>query len=105
LATFHASNPDLPGMGLERLRLKLEPRLPVPGFLSFLQGLVRAQEIGLDGAWVRLAGHEVRLTDDDERNWNRMRPLFTGAARFRPPRVRDMIDVLGLSESEIRRLL
>ncbi len=105
LSAFHVANPDLQGMGLERLRLKLEPRLPVPGFLSFLQGLVRTQEIGLDGAWVRLAGHEVRLTATDEKIWNRMRPLLADAVRFRPPRVRDMIDVLGISENEIRRLL
>lgn len=105
LSAFHAANPDLPGMGLERLRLKLQPRLPVPGFLAFLQGLVRTQDIGLDGAWVRLAGHEVRLTATDEKIWNRMRPLLADAVRFRPPRVRDMIDVLGISESEIRRLL
>ncbi len=105
LAAFHAANPDLPGMGLERLRLKLEPRLPTAGFLSFLQGLVLTQDIGLDGAWVRLAGHEVRLTAADEKIWSRMRPLLADAVCFRPPRVRDMIDVLGISESEIRRLL
>ena len=105
LAAFHKDNPDLPGMGLERLRLKLEPRLPATAFLAFLQGLVQTQEVGLDGAWVRLAGHEVRLTEADEKIWSRMRPLLSGAERFRPPRVRDMVDVLGASESEIRRLL
>ena len=30
LQAFHADNPDLPGIGLERLRLQLEPRLPAP---------------------------------------------------------------------------
>src|SRR5690606_16858395 len=50
-------------------------------------------------------GHEVRLTEADEKIWSRMRPLLSGAERFRPPRVRDMVDVLGASESEIRRLL
>jgi selenocysteine-specific elongation factor len=32
LAAFHADNPDLPGLGMERLRLQLEPRLPAPAF-------------------------------------------------------------------------
>jgi selenocysteine-specific elongation factor len=63
LRTFHIDNPDLPGIGLERLRLQVEPRLPAPALLSVLHGLVRARDIALDGAWVRLAGHEVRLTD------------------------------------------
>ena len=92
LETFHAANPDLPGAGLERLRLQLEPRLPAPGFPAFLQGLASKHEIGLDGAWVRLPGHEVRLTPADEKIWSRMRPLLGGDVRFRPPRVRDMVD-------------
>ncbi|HTC06484.1 MAG TPA: selenocysteine-specific translation elongation factor, partial [Xanthobacteraceae bacterium] len=47
LQSFHAGNPDLPGVGLERLRLQLQPRLPAPAFLSVLQGLVRNKEIAL----------------------------------------------------------
>ena len=105
LGDFHAANPDLPGIGLERLRLQLEPRLPAPAFLSFLQGLARNGEIGLDGAWVRLPGHAVRLTPADEQVWAKMQPLIGGDMRFRPPRVRDMIDTLGRSEADIRRLL
>jgi selenocysteine-specific elongation factor len=105
LQTFHAGNPDLPGIGLERLRLQLQPRLPAPAFLSFLQGLVRAKEIALDGAWVRLSGHEVRLTPVDEKIWQKIAPLLGGAERFRPPRVRDIATLLSQREADIRRLL
>jgi selenocysteine-specific elongation factor len=105
LEAYHAANPDQPGMGFERLRLQLTPRLPAPSFMAFLHGLAETRDVGLDGAWVRRAGHEVRLTEADERIWTRMRPLLGGGVRFRPPRVRDMIDVLGVSEEQIRRLL
>jgi selenocysteine-specific elongation factor len=105
LQTFHAGNPDLPGIGLERLRLQLEPRLPAPAFLSVLQGLVRSKEIALDGAWVRLSGHEVRLTATDEKIWQKIAPLLGGAERFRPPRVRDIATLLSQREPDIRRLL
>jgi selenocysteine-specific elongation factor len=105
LQAFHADNPDLPGIGLERLRLQLEPRLPAPALLSVLQGLVRSKDIALDGAWVRLAGHEVRLTDEDEKLWARIAPMLAGAERFRPPRVRDIATLLGLRETDVRRLL
>ncbi|MEA2888489.1 MAG: selenocysteine-specific elongation factor [Bradyrhizobium sp.] len=105
LQVFHAENPDLPGIGLERLRLQLEPRLPAPALLSVLQGLVRSKDIALDGAWVRLAGHEVRLTDEDEKLWSKIAPMLAGAERFRPPRVRDIATLLGLRETEVRRLL
>jgi selenocysteine-specific elongation factor len=105
LQAFHADNPDLPGIGLERLRLQLEPRLPAPALLSVLQGLVRSKDIALDGAWVRLASHEVRLTDEDEKLWTKIAPMLAGAERFRPPRVRDIATLLGLRETDVRRLL
>jgi selenocysteine-specific elongation factor len=105
LQTYHAGNPDLPGIGLERLRLQLQPRLPAPAFVSMLQGLVRGKEIALDGAWVRLSGHEVRLTPADEKIWQTIAPLLGGAERFRPPRVRDIATLTGQREGDVRRLL
>jgi selenocysteine-specific elongation factor len=104
LQSFHADNPDLHGIGLERLRLQLEPRLPVPALLSLLQGMARGKEIALDGAWVRLADHEVRLTPEDEKHWSRIGPLIGGTERFRPPRVRDIAAMQTLQETEVRRL-
>jgi selenocysteine-specific elongation factor len=105
LRDFHATNPDLPGIGLERLRLQLEPRLPAPAFRSVLQASVRSNEIALDGAWVRLAGHELRLTLDEERLWATTAPLLSGSERFRPPRVRDIAGLLKVGEADVRRLL
>ena len=104
LAAFHADNPDLPGMGLERLRLQLEPRLPAPAFAAALQGLARAKQVALDGAWVRLPGHEVRLTASEEALWLHIRPLIADKERFRPPRVRDIDGMIGIGETDIRRL-
>jgi selenocysteine-specific elongation factor len=105
LEAFHADNPDLAGIGLERLRMQLEPRLPAPAFSALLQGLARAHEVALDGAWVRLPDHAVRLTPADEKLWERTRPLIGNAERFRPPRVRDIAGFLGVAEADVRRLL
>jgi selenocysteine-specific elongation factor len=105
LETFHNENPDLQGIGFERLRLQVEPRFPAPVLRSALQQFVLAKEIALDGAWVRLAGHEVRLTPDDERLWMQIAPLLGGDERFRPPRVRDIAALLKHREAEVRRLL
>jgi selenocysteine-specific elongation factor len=104
LAAFHAASPDLPGIGFERLRLQLELRLPAPAFAAVLQSMARAGEVALDGAWVKLAGHQVRLTLADEHLWGRIAPLLGSAERFRPPRVRDIAELLGLAEGEVRRL-
>ena len=105
LQAFHAENPDLPGIGMERLRLALKPRLPGAALLSILQGLVGSKEIALDGAWARLYEHQARLTPEDERVWSRLASLLGRGDRFRPPRVRDIATLLALREPDVRRLL
>lgn len=105
LATFHAENPDVSGMGVERLRLQLEPRLPGSAFRMALQAFAQSGDVALDGAWVRLPGHEVRLTPNDEALWETVEPILGGSARFRPPRVRDIAGLLFEPEPEVRRLL
>lgn len=104
LDKFHADNPDLQGMGFERLRLQCEPRLPAPAFRTALQALVATGRIRVDGSWVRLSGHEVRLDEHEERLWQAIRPLLSDEERFRPPRVRDIAGMLGVPEDEIRTL-
>lgn len=105
LETFHADNPDLPGIGMEKLRLQLDPCLPAPAFAAAMRSLIRVGPIELDGAWVRLHGHEVRLAAREEALWREVEPLIAGPVRFHPPRVRDIAGELGRPEAEIRKLL
>ncbi len=104
LEAYHQQNPDLAGIGFEKLRMQMELRLPATAFSAVLEGLARDKEIALDGAWVRLAVHEVRLTPQDEALWTKIRPMIGGAERFRPPRVRDIAGALQAKEQDIRRL-
>ncbi|CDX23257.1 selenocysteinyl-tRNA-specific translation factor [Mesorhizobium sp. ORS 3324] len=105
LEAFHAGNPDLPGIGTEKLRLQLDPCLPASAFAAAMRSLARAGQIELDGAWIRLPGHEVRLAAREEALWREVEPLMAGSARFHPPRVRDIAGELGRPEAEIRKLL
>jgi len=89
--------------GAAELFFPAEPRLPAPAFLAALQSLARNKEVALDGAWVRLPGHEVRLTDEEERLWGKARALIAGRERFRPPRVRDIGAMLNVPETEVRQ--
>lgn len=102
---FHAANPDLAGMGAEKLRLALVPRLPKPVFTEALRRLGDSGALVREGAWVRLPGHEVRLTPRDEALWERIAPSLTASARFRPPRVRDLAAQTGEAEADMRRLM
>ena len=105
LAAYHAENPDLQGIGRERLRLLLQPRLPKRAFVVALQKLADEGRLVLDGSFVRLTTHTVRLTPKDEAAWREIVPQLSGAERFRPPRVRDIAASTGRSESDVRRLL
>ena len=105
LATFHAENPDLPGVGIERLRLAIAPKLPAGAFRQMMRARARDGDVRLDGAWARLPGHEARLSEADEALWRLIEPQLMGEARFRPPRVRDLVTTTGASESEVRRVL
>ncbi len=104
LAQFHKENPDVSGIGLEKLRMQMTLRLPARAFLAVLEDLAHNREVALDGAWVRLAGHEVRLTAQDEALWKQVCPMIGGAERFRPPRVRDIAGILQVKEPDVRRL-
>jgi selenocysteine-specific elongation factor len=101
---FHAERPDLQGMGQERLRLSLFPRLPAPLFAAAVHRLVAAGAVVLDRAWLRRPYHEVRMTADEELVWSRARPLLDGPGRFRPPRVRDVSHEFGIDEKIVRRV-
>jgi selenocysteine-specific elongation factor len=105
LAAYHAENPDLQGIGREKLRLKLQPRLTAPVFAAALQKIAAGGQVVLDGSFVRLAAHSVRLAPKDEAVWNSIARLLGCDGRFRPPRVRDITGATSYPESDVRRLL
>lgn len=105
LAAYHTENPDHQGIGREKLRLQMLPKLPAAEFIVALQKITASGEIVLDGSFVRLATHTVQLAPKDEATWNVIAPLLAGEARFRPPRVRDIATATSYPEREVRRLL
>ena len=105
LTAYHAENPDLQGIGREKLRLLMQPRLPAAAFVVALQRFATGGGIVLDGSFVRLAAHTVRLAPSDEAAWADIAPLLGGEVRFRPPRVRDIAAVTPYPERDVRRLL
>ncbi len=105
LGAFHAENPDLQGIGREKLRLLLQPRLLASVFAIALQKAAQSGELVLDGSFVRLATHTARFAPEDEEVWGMIAPMLGGAERFRPPRVRDIAAATGRPERNLRRLL
>ena len=105
LERYHEEKPDLPGLGQERLRLALKPRLPAHVFAPALARLVADGVVVLDRSWVRRPGHEVRFSEEEERIWAGIRPHLGGSDRFRPPRVRDIARLQAIDEGFVRRLM
>ncbi len=105
LAAFHSENPELQGQGRERLRMAMEPRLPAPVFLAVMRTEAAADNIVLEGAFLRLPGHVAQLGEAEEALYADILPHLTKDHRFRPPRVRDLAELLGVDEREVRRVL
>ena len=105
LQTFHAANPDVQGIGREKLRLALQPRLPASAFALALLHVDFAGRVVRDGAFVRLASHSLQLSPEREAHWQAIAPLLGGDTRFRPPRVRDIAGLLARPEQDIRQLM
>jgi selenocysteine-specific elongation factor len=105
LAAFHLANPDLIGLGLERLRLQAVPRLAAPLFRLLLRKFVGEGWLALDGNWIRLSSHAVSMSLEDENLLHEIHPLIADRERFRPPRVRDIAQGLQEEEAVIRALL
>lgn len=104
LAAYHAAAPERLGLEPERLRLALSIQVPPAFWAAFVAALLRDKAIESEGAWLRLPGHAVRLSPDDERLWAQIEPLMT-AGRFQPPRVRDYANLLSAPEHGVRQLL
>jgi selenocysteine-specific elongation factor len=100
LARFHALEPDQMGPDRDRLRRFTATTLERPTFLRLLDDLLASGGIATSGPWLHLPGHQVRLSEEDEAQWQRLQPLFEQAG-FDPPWVRK----LGGDEASVRLLL
>lgn len=105
LQAFHLAHPDLQGIGREKLRLALRPRLPADAFALALQHADLSGQVVRDGAFVRLASHTLQMSPEREALWKRIAPMLGGEVRFRPPRVRDIANALARPEQDTRQLL
>jgi selenocysteine-specific elongation factor len=104
LDAFHATRPDLPGIGIEQLRKGEKPLLPGPLFLAAVRKLADQGEVSLDRTWVRRPHHEIKFSGEEEKIWVLILPRLT-AEPYRPPRVRDIAKAMGIDEAVVRRLM
>ena len=104
LAAWHQAQPDSLGPTRPALITRLRaagPEAALDAALSQLAATGRAVREG--GMW-RLPEHRPRLTNADEKLWERVHPLLA-AGELRPPRVREIAAALSLEPEAVTRLL
>ncbi|TAJ40468.1 MAG: selenocysteine-specific translation elongation factor [Reyranella sp.] len=104
LKAFHESKPDAPGLQTERLRLTLKRRWPSPVFKALLDQGIQAKKVTVDGAFLRIPGHSLKLGARDEALWQKISSEMV-RDRFKPPRVRDFAEAYRVPETDTRKLL
>ncbi|MGD9878712.1 MAG: selenocysteine-specific translation elongation factor [Reyranella sp.] len=104
LAAFHRDKPDAPGLQPERLRVALARRWPIPVFKVLLDQEIKAKKVTVDGPYLRLPGHSLKLGARDEALWRKIAADLQ-RERFKPPRVRDFATAYSVAEVDMRRLL
>jgi selenocysteine-specific elongation factor len=104
LAEVHRAQPDALGPPRGALFRRLRGKAPEPALDAALADLVATGQVVRDGAVLRLAGHEPRLSREDEKLWRQVEPLLA-ADDLRPPRVRELAEALGLQPEPITRFM
>jgi selenocysteine-specific elongation factor len=103
LAAWHDKNPALPGPGKAALLGNLRAWPAAVAEAELLERIGRG-EIAQTGAVYHLPGHRARLAPADEAAWKRIEPAIA-ADRLRPPRVREVAELLSMPPEETESLL
>ena len=103
LADFHASNPELPGMPLERLRLGLEVRLTKPAFDAAISILVKSDLLATIASAVHLPSHTSSMRIADQKLWDRISQVMD-KRRIQPPPLHELAEELNQSISDVRKV-
>jgi selenocysteine-specific elongation factor len=104
LAEWHRVQPDALGPARGALFARLRGQAPEAALDAALAMLIEAGRAVRDGAVLRLPTHQPRLTREDERLWERVRPLLA-IDDLRPPRVRELAAALGIEPEPLTRFL
>ena len=103
LADFHAAHPDLPGMPIEKLRLRLEKQLAKPTLAAAVAMLMKRGTLSVVADAIRLPSHSSSVGAADQKLWDRLSRLIEESGH-QPPLVREMALHLGQPTATTRKL-
>ena len=104
LEEWHRAQPDALGPTRGALLARLRGQAPEAALDAALAAAAETGRVVRDGAMLRLPSHQPRLNREDERLWERVRPLLA-ADGLRPPRVRELALELDTTPEAVTRFL
>jgi len=104
LRTFHAEQPDEPGIDRGRLRRMTLPTLADAAWRAVIDDLVRQQALQRSGHWLHLPEHRVAMGGQELELAQKLRSAIA-AGRFDPPWVRDLAHTMRVPDDEARAVL
>ena len=104
LGAWHQAQPDALGPSRPALIAQLRAEAPEAALEAALAELAAAGRVVRQGPIWRLPEHQPRLTRADERLWEKMQQLLA-VADLRPPRVRELAELLRLTPEAVDRFL
>ncbi|MGO9935734.1 MAG: selenocysteine-specific translation elongation factor, partial [Steroidobacteraceae bacterium] len=104
LRTFHAQQPDEPGIDRGRLRRMTEPNLCDAVWRAVIDELVRRQAVKRSGLWLHLPEHRISLNERELALAQKLLAAVSGGG-FDPPWVRDLALAVRSPDLEVRGVL
>ena len=104
LRTFHARQPEEPGIDRGRLRRMTMPNVVDAVWRAAIDELLQKQMLKRSGHWLHLPEHRVTLSERELELVQELRSAIA-AGRFDPPWVRDLAVTVRTSDEEVRRVL
>jgi selenocysteine-specific elongation factor len=104
LRTFHAEQPDEPGIDRGRLRRMTLPTLADAAWRAVIDDLLRRHAVQRSGHWLHLPEHRITLGEQELELAQKLRSAIA-AGRFDPPWVRDLARAVRVPDDEVRWVL
>jgi selenocysteine-specific elongation factor len=104
LRTFHAQQPDEPGIDRGRLRRMTDPNVADAAWRAVIDELVQRGAVRRMGHWLHLPEHRVTLGDRELELALKLQSAIA-AGRFDPPWVRDLALTVRAPDDEVRAVL
>ena len=101
---FHAAQPQAVGVEIGTLHKQLAPRLAQAAFQSLARELLDERKLEVNGAAVRLPGHDATSNPEDRRMWQAVAPALQ-AGGVAPPTLPELAAALKLKEAALKDFL